>query len=96
MLALVAEHAVDLVLVMTVEPGFGGQKFMAEMMVKVSALRAAHPELAIQVDGGIGPGNAGVVGAAGADWIVAGSSVFKADDPGAAIAQLRAGVDDAL
>mmetsp|Transcript_25043 Transcript_25043/g.50870 ORF Transcript_25043/g.50870 Transcript_25043/m.50870 type:complete len:233 (+) Transcript_25043:26-724(+) len=72
---------IDLALVMTVEPGFGGQKFMGDMMAKVEALRARCPELDIQVDGGIGPDNIDVVAKAGANWIVAGSSVFKAADP---------------
>lgn len=57
---------VDMVLVMTVEPGFGGQSFMPSMMPKVAALRKAHPGLHIQVDGGLGPKNIDVAAAAGA------------------------------
>ena len=68
---------VDMVLVMTVEPGFGGQSFMADMMPKVLALRTLHPELDIQVDGGLGPSTIDHAAAAGANNIVAGSAVFK-------------------
>jgi len=68
---------VDIVLVMTVEPGFGGQKFMPNCMPKVLALRTDHPNLDIQVDGGLGPATIDAAAAAGANLIVAGSSVFK-------------------
>lgn len=68
---------VDIVLVMTVEPGFGGQKFMPNCMPKVLALRNEHPNLDIQVDGGLGPSTIDAAAAAGANLIVAGSSVFK-------------------
>ena len=68
---------VDMVLVMTVEPGFGGQKFMPNCMPKVLALRNEHPALDIQVDGGLGPTTIDFAAAAGANLIVAGSSVFK-------------------
>ena len=68
---------VDIVLVMTVEPGFGGQKFMPNCMPKVLALRNEHPDLDIQVDGGLGPATIDTAAAAGANLIVAGSSVFK-------------------
>ncbi|KAL1523483.1 hypothetical protein AB1Y20_018421 [Prymnesium parvum] len=68
---------VDMVLVMTVEPGFGGQSFMPNMIPKVLALRTAHPDLDIQVDGGLSPSTVDVAAAAGANIIVAGSSVFK-------------------
>ncbi len=86
-------HLCDLVLVMTVEPGFGGQKFMQDMMQKVSALRAEADrrglELDIQVDGGISPETAPVAIAAGANVLVAGSAVFSAEDPSAMIKTLR-------
>ena len=68
---------VDMVLVMTVEPGFGGQKFQPNMMPKVLQLRTEHPALDIQVDGGLGPTTIDAAAAAGANLIVAGSSVFK-------------------
>jgi ribulose-phosphate 3-epimerase len=87
---------VDMVLVMTVEPGFGGQAFMPAMLPKVAALRAHYPRLDIEVDGGLGPANVAAAAAAGANMIVAGSSVFNAADPGAVIRGLRAAVDEAL
>ena len=76
---------VDLVLVMGVGPGFGGQAFMPEALDKVRELRAMaealRPELLVEVDGGISARNAGALFAAGADALVAGSSVFGAEDP---------------
>eukprot|EP00746_Dinoflagellata_sp_MGD_P108712 gnl/MRDRNA2_/MRDRNA2_46462_c0_seq1.p1 gnl/MRDRNA2_/MRDRNA2_46462_c0~~gnl/MRDRNA2_/MRDRNA2_46462_c0_seq1.p1 ORF type:complete len:253 (-),score=56.89 gnl/MRDRNA2_/MRDRNA2_46462_c0_seq1:59-817(-) len=79
---------VDMVLVMTVEPGFGGQSFMPNMMPKVLSLRNDHPDLDIQVDGGLGPSTIDAAAKAGANMIVAGSAVFKEKD--------RAGVIDTL
>jgi Pentose-5-phosphate-3-epimerase len=89
---LVDAGAVDMVLIMTVEPGFGGQKFMAECLSKVTALRQRYPSLDIQVDGGLSPSTIDAAAAAGANVIVAGSSVFGAPDPKAAIEALRQGV----
>lgn len=86
--------AVDMVLVMTVEPGFGGQSFKPEMMPKVEALRKRHPNLDIQVDGGLAPNTIDVAAKAGANCIVAGSAVFGAADPPAVIALLRKSVID--
>lgn len=79
---------VDLVLVMTVEPGFGGQKFMKDMMPKVEYLRKLRPYLDIEVDGGLGPDTIDDAAKAGANMIVAGSSIFKGD-PVIAIATLK-------
>jgi ribulose-phosphate 3-epimerase len=79
---------VDLVLVMSVEPGFGGQSFMPEMMAKVKALRPKFPGL-ISVDGGIGAGNACQALEAGADILVAGSAVFGKSDRAKAIQEFR-------
>ena len=83
----------DMVLVMTVEPGYGGQKFMPEMLPKIRALRqeiiSRGLAVDIQVDGGITADNAADVIAAGANVIVAGSSVFKAVNRAEAVNALR-------
>jgi ribulose-phosphate 3-epimerase len=85
--------ALDLLLVMTVEPGFGGQAFMADMLDKVAAARAARQRrgarFLIEVDGGIAPDTATRCAAAGADVFVAGNAVFRQPDPAAALAALR-------
>nr|CAB3453884.1 unnamed protein product [Digitaria exilis] len=88
-----AKNPVELVLVMTVEPGFGGQKFMPEMMDKVRTLRKKYPCLDIEVDGGLGPSTIDVAASAGANCIVAGSSIFGAADPGEVISVLRKSVE---
>ncbi len=88
-------HLVDLVLVMTVNPGFGGQEFLAEVVPKIAAIkrllgqRAA--EVYLEVDGGVSPRTVGAVAAAGANAFVAGAAIFKSDDYRKAIAALRAG-----
>ncbi|KAI3854411.1 hypothetical protein MKX03_031093 [Papaver bracteatum] len=87
-----AKNPVDMVLVMTVEPGFGGQKFMPEMMDKVRALRKKYPALDIEVDGGLGPSTIDAAATAGANCIVAGSSVFGAPEPDQVISLLRKSV----
>ena len=83
----------DMVLVMTVEPGFGGQKFMEHMMPKVTAIRALldkhNPACELEVDGGIAPKTAPLVIEAGANVLVAGSAVYGAEDIPAAIRTLR-------
>ena len=68
---------IDMVLVMTVEPGFGGQKFIPNMMEKVIKLRKNYPDIDIEVDGGINLETIKIVKDAGANMIVAGSSIFK-------------------
>jgi len=87
---------VDMVLVMTVEPGFGGQSFMPDMLEKVRYLRSNYPTLDIQVDGGLAPSTIDAAAEAGANWIVAGSAVFKAQDQRAVIQQLRDSVQQCL
>jgi ribulose-phosphate 3-epimerase len=97
-LALAEPHlpGLDLLLVMTVEPGFGGQSFMAEQMDKVTQAarwRDRHGgAFVIEVDGGIAPDTARTARAAGADIFVAGNAVFKAKDPSHALAALRAAI----
>ena len=82
-----------MVLVMTVEPGFGGQKFMASELSKVKALRDKYPNLNIEVDGGLSEGTIDQAADAGANVIVAGSAVFGAKDPAAVIEKLRAALE---
>ncbi|KAK1758243.1 Oxoglutarate and iron-dependent oxygenase degradation C-term-domain-containing protein [Echria macrotheca] len=84
-----AKERPDMVLVMTVEPGFGGQKFMASELPKVQELRKRYPDLNIEVDGGLGPGTIDQAADAGANVIVAGSAVFGAKDPAEVISLLR-------
>jgi ribulose-phosphate 3-epimerase len=79
----------DMILAMTVWPGFGGQKFIESVAPKVAKLRKMAPEIDIQVDGGLTPETAKTAGAAGANVIVAGTSTFRSADPAAAIAALR-------
>ena len=83
----------DLVLVMTVEPGFGGQKFMHDQLGKLETLRAMldklNPDCFLEVDGGVDTATAPLVKAAGANVLVAGSAVFGKPDRAAAIAAIR-------
>lgn len=84
---------VDLVLVMTVWPGFGGQEFMRECLPKIEAIDShLRDEQWLEVDGGIHADTAPLVVAAGADTLVAGSAIFAAPDPAAAVAGLRRAV----
>ncbi|TPX72275.1 ribulose-phosphate 3-epimerase [Spizellomyces sp. 'palustris'] len=79
----------DQVLIMTVEPGFGGQKFMEDCVEKVRILRNKYPELDIEVDGGLGPDTIDKATSAGANVIVAGTAIFGAPSPKDVIAVLR-------
>jgi len=81
-------HAVDMVLIMSVNPGFGGQKFIPRALDKVRRLRALAPDLLIQVDGGVNAETGAQLVAAGADVLVAGSYVFGATEPKEAIHSL--------
>lgn len=78
-----------MVLVMTVEPGFGGQSFMADMMPKIEEIRKAAPDIDIEVDGGINAETIKTAAAAGANVFVAGSAVFKSEDPQKTIETLK-------
>ncbi|MEO9873162.1 ribulose-phosphate 3-epimerase [Ekhidna sp.] len=84
---------VDLVLLMSVNPGFGGQNFIETTFSKVRKLRAMvdtiNPEIIIEIDGGVNDKNASELFKAGADMLVAGSFVFKSDDPAQTIANLK-------
>jgi ribulose-phosphate 3-epimerase len=80
----------DMVLVMSVPPGFGGQAFRREALAKVAEIRRQSPETLIGIDGGIGPDTIGQASAAGADLFVVGSSIFGEPDYGTAISSLRA------
>ena len=83
----------DMVLIMTVEPGFGGQKFMADMLPKIETIRAWITErglsCALECDGGIDANTAPLVKAAGCDVLVAGSAVFGRADRAAAVSSIR-------
>lgn len=79
----------SMVLVMTVEPGFGGQSFMESTMPKVEKLRAKCPDLDIQVDGGINTETVKIAGKARANVFVAGSAVFKSENPAETIRMLK-------
>ena len=80
----------DLVLIMTVEPGFGGQTFMADMMPKVRAIKSWAPQMTVEVDGGINKETIRLCAESGADVAVAGTSVFRAPDAGKMIEELKA------
>lgn len=78
-----------MVLVMTVEPGFGGQSFMQSTMSKIEKLRAIAPDINIEVDGGINADTVKIAAEAGANVFVAGSAVFKSENPNDTIALLK-------
>ena len=94
-------ESVDMVLVMTVEPGFGGQSFMPEMMSKVREIRRLFEINGrnfcwLQVDGGIGLSTIGEAALSGADTFVAGSAVYKSGDPAATVRELRVRAEEAI
>ena len=86
---------VDYVLLMSVFAGFGGQKFIEDTYARIRAVKAELKRIGsdalIEVDGGVTPKNAGRLAKAGVDILVAGSAVFRAEDPAAAVAALREG-----
>ena len=79
-----------MVLVMAVEPGFGGQKFMPELLDRIRWLKKMRPELTVEVDGGINVRTVRDCAEAGADICVSGSKVFRAEDIRAAVLELKA------
>ena len=85
----------SMVLVMTVEPGFGGQSFMESTMPKIEAIRKINPDIDIEVDGGINPETIKIASRAGANVFVAGSAVFKSENPAQTIALLKKNAADA-
>jgi len=86
----------DMILIMTVEPGFGGQSFRSDMLPKVEFLRKNYPELDIEIDGGVGLGNIDACAEAGANMIVAGTSIITASDPAKVISTMKESVFNAL
>ena len=83
-----------MVLVMTVEPGFGGQSFMESTMPKIEAIRKINPDIDIEVDGGINADTVKIAAKAGANVFVAGSAVFKSENPAETIALLKKNAQD--
>ncbi len=87
---------VDLVLIMSVNPGFGGQSFIPEALEKLRRARtmidASGRDIRLEIDGGVNPGNIGQIAAAGADTFVAGSAIFNAPDYTEVIGRMRAAV----
>ncbi len=86
-------RAYDTLLIMTVEPGFGGQSFQPEMLAKIRQARSlvdtGHLRVVVEVDGGIAEDTVALAAEAGADCFVAGSAIYGADDPGRAVEALR-------
>ncbi len=83
----------DMVLIMTVEPGFGGQSFMGDMLPKIKEIKDEAARLGktieVQLDGGVGAGNAALCAESGADIVVMGSAVFNAEDPKALVSMVQ-------
>jgi len=86
-------NLLDNICIMTVEPGFSGQAFMSDMMVKVEMLRGKYPHINIQVDGGLSPKTVDQATKAGANVIVSASAIFGSNDRGGVIKALRKSVD---
>jgi ribulose-phosphate 3-epimerase len=84
---------VDHVLIMSVNPGFGGQEFIPRSLDKIRALAARRRQerlnFAIEIDGGVSPENVETIVRAGCDWLVAGSAVFHSADPGATVIEMQ-------
>ncbi|KAL9649119.1 hypothetical protein ABK040_008495 [Willaertia magna] len=85
-----------MILIMSVEPGFGGQSFMSEQMEKVKILRHKYPNLNIQVDGGVSEETIDKVAKSGGNVVVAGSAIFKSKDPKQTIQVLRQSIETQL
>ena len=90
-------EGLDMVLVMSINPGFGGQTFLPMTYQKIEAIRqridAVNPSIRLEVDGGVKIDNIGAIKAAGADTFVAGTAIFGADDYGAVISAMRQAID---
>ena len=91
---------VDHVLIMSVNPGFGGQEFIPRSLEKIRRLRRWREErrldFAIEIDGGVSRDNVAEIVQAGCDWLVAGSSVFRSADPGATVKEMQQIAQDAM
>jgi ribulose-phosphate 3-epimerase len=91
-------NALDIILLMSVNPGFGGQKFISSVLRKVEKLRLIRAQLglsfAIEIDGGIGLNNLREAMVAGVDWFVAGSSIFGSENPDQTIRQMKKIVEE--
>ena len=91
---------VDYVLVMSINPGYGGQKFIPNTFNKIRELRRRREErglsFSIEIDGGVGRDNIGEIAGAGVDWFVAGTSVFHAPDPAEAVRDLQRRAEEAI
>lgn len=82
-------HHLDFILIMTVNPGFGGQQLIPEMLDKIRQIRALYPDIAIAVDGGVTAGNIAELAKAGANEFIAGSAIFNSDNYQTAIDSMR-------
>jgi ribulose-phosphate 3-epimerase len=90
----------DLILIMSVNPGFGGQKFIPNALTKLAAvrerIRASGRDIRLEIDGGVKVDNAAEIARAGADTFVAGSAIFGSNDYAATIAAMRAAIDKGI